>query len=103
MIDPLSIVVFGSAGVVLGAAFYGGLWTTVKRLHQARRAAIWVLGSLTLRFGVVLVGFYLIARYRGWEALVSATVGFTLSRIVVVHRLRPNPVAPTLPEKESES
>ncbi len=92
MTTLLLLVASCTAGVLLGAIFFWGLWTTLKRLGRARSTAVLLLGSLVLRFGLVLGGFYLLARYAGWEHVLAAALGFTLSRILVVYRLQAHAV-----------
>jgi F1F0 ATPase subunit 2 len=89
MINLWSLVASCFAGALLGLIFFWGLWTTVKQLERGRYTAVWMLGSFVLRFSLLLTGFYFLARYAGWEHVLSAAVGFTLSRVLVVHRLRP--------------
>ena len=45
-------------------------------------------GSLTTT--LVLAASFLVARYAGWEHLLSAAFGFTLTRVFAVSRLRPD-------------
>ena len=78
-----------AAGALAGALFFWGLWATVNRLGAGSRGGAWMLASFGLRFGFLLAGFFLLARYAGWEHVLSAVVGFTLSRILFVRRLRP--------------
>jgi F1F0 ATPase subunit 2 len=83
-----------ASGALLGLAFFWGLWATVKQLGQKRHPVLMILGSLVLRFGLVLIGFYLLTQHGGWQPVLSAAVGFTLIRVIMVHRLRPaTPVA----------
>lgn len=88
MTAALQLLASTAAGALLGAVFFWGLWLTVRRLRQARHPVLWMLLSLALRFGLVIVGFYLLARYGGWEALIAAAIGFTLARLIVVRRAR---------------
>ena len=78
-----------AAGALLGLAFFWGLWATVKQLGQKRHPVLIMLGSLALRFGLVLFGFYLLTQHGGWQQALSAAIGFTLIRVLIVHRLRP--------------
>lgn len=82
----------GVAGALMGLAFFVGLWTTVNRLKETRRPAIWMFASLILRLVLILAGFFFLARFGGWEHLLAAVAGFTLSRLFVVHRLRPGQI-----------
>lgn len=87
MNEATGLIAAFAAGAVLGLMFFWGLWLTVDGLGQTRRPALWTLGSLLLRFTLALAGFYLLARYAGWQHLVAAAAGFTLTRILLVHRL----------------
>ncbi|HSQ40036.1 MAG TPA: ATP synthase subunit I [Anaerolineales bacterium] len=75
------------AGVLLGAMFFGGLWWTVRKGISSKRPALWVLGSLLLRTGIVLAGFYLIAGGQ-WERLLACLLGFVIARFIVTLRVR---------------
>lgn len=90
-----------AAGTLLGLAFFWGLWATVKQLAQKQHPVLMILGSLTLRFGLVLFGFYLLAQHGGWQQVLSAAIGFTLIRVLIIHRLRP--VTPATKKNKKES
>ena len=75
-------------GVLLGAIFYGGLWWTVRRGVSSKRVALWFFGSLLLRMGVALAGFYFVAGGH-WERLLLCLLGFVIARIVVTRLTRP--------------
>ena len=76
----------GLAGVALAALFFGGLWWTVRLGTSARNPAVWFLGSLLLRMGVVLAGFYLVGG-RHWDRLAACLVGFVMARLIVTSRI----------------
>jgi len=88
MNEPLSLAFAFAAGAVLGAMFYGGLWWTVHRGVSSKRAALWFLGSLALRMGVALAGFYLVSGGH-WQRLLPCLVGFVLARLAVIWLTRP--------------
>jgi F1F0 ATPase subunit 2 len=67
------------AGTALGGVFFGGLWLTVHRLLRTAHPARWVFGSLLLRSGIALVGFYVIAG-GGWQCVLLSMVGFVMAR-----------------------
>ena len=90
-----------ASGALLGLAFFWGLWATVKQLGQKRHPVLMILGSLVLRFGLVLFGFYLLAQHGGWQQVFSAAIGFTLIRVFIVHRLRPATPVTKKSKKES--
>jgi F1F0 ATPase subunit 2 len=75
------------AGLVLGAIFFGGLWWTVRRGLSAKSPAFWFLGSMLLRMGIVLAGFYLVGR-GDWQRLLTCLVGFIISRFIVMRLTR---------------
>ena len=86
-----------AGGVVLGLFFFGGLWWTVRQGASARRPALWFLGSLVLRMGVALLGFYLVAGGQ-LARLGFCLLGFLVARALVlwVTRRVPSDVAASL-------
>ena len=48
------------AGVLLGAIFFGGLWWTIRKGMASQIPALWFSGSLLLRTGIALAGFYFV-------------------------------------------
>ena len=87
MNEPLSLAFALAAGVLLGAMFYGGLWWTVRRGVSSKRVALWFLGSLLLRMGVALAGFYFVAGGH-WERLLLCLLGFVMARVAVTRLTR---------------
>ncbi len=69
-------------GALLGVIFFGGLWWTVQKGFASKQPALWFFGSLLLRTGIVLAGFYVVGRDQ-WTRLVVCLVGFLLARLVV--------------------
>lgn len=69
-------------GLLLGGIFFGGLWWTVRVIMVGKRAAAWLIGSLLLRMGIALTGFYLVAREH-WQYLLLCVVGFMMARAIV--------------------
>lgn len=76
------------AGLLLGAVFFYGLWWTVRRALASKKPALWFLGSLLVRMGVALTGFYFVGR-GDWKKLVVCLLGFFLARVIVL-RLTPS-------------
>jgi F1F0 ATPase subunit 2 len=74
------------AGAALGTFFFGGLWWTVQKAVTSEQPAIWFLGSLLLRTGLILTGFYLVAQGH-WSRIVACFLGFLIARFLVVKRL----------------
>jgi F1F0 ATPase subunit 2 len=75
-------------GCLLGTAFYGSLWWTVRRGLPSPRPALWFIGSMALRIGCALGGIYLIGDGH-WERLASCLVGFVIARPFVARLTRP--------------
>lgn len=76
------------SGIVLGGLFFGGLWWTVGKGTSSERPALWFLGSLVLRTGVLLTGFYFVA-HAHWERLVISVLGFIIARVIVTRFTKP--------------
>jgi len=75
------------AGLVLGAIFFGGLWWTVRKGVFSKSPALWFLGSMLLRMGIVLAGFYFVGR-GDWPRLVTCLLGFIIARFIVMRLTR---------------
>jgi F1F0 ATPase subunit 2 len=91
ILSPLLALALG-AGVLLGAVFFGGLWLTVRRGLASSRPGIWFMGSMLLRTGIVVTGFYFLLRLPadGWKILLAGLLGFLLARLAAT-RLLPAP------------
>ena len=87
MYEALVLVLALVAGVLLGAIFFGGLWWTVRRGMSSKQPAVLFFGSLLLRTGIALAGFYFMARIR-WESLLVCLVGFIMARLIVTRLTR---------------
>ncbi len=70
-------------GLLLGGIFFGGLWWTVQKGLSSQWSAFWFLGSLLLRTGITLTGFYLVANGH-WERLLMCLPGFIIARLIVM-------------------
>ncbi len=96
MSEMLSLAAAVIAGLMLGALFFGGLWWTVRKGVASERTALWFTGSMLLRTGVVLVGFYFVLG-DDWRRLVAGLLGFVVARLTVIRLTRsaanPNPLA----------
>lgn len=82
MNESTGLVTALAAGVLLGAFFFGGLMWTVCKCLSSRQPALWVLGSLLLRTGVVLAGFYYVSAGH-WERMLLCLAGFFITRLLV--------------------
>ena len=74
-------------GVLLGFFFFGGLWWTVSKGMTSPRPELWFLGSLLVRTGVTLAGFYW-AAHGDWKRVLACLVGFVIARVVVARSAR---------------
>jgi F1F0 ATPase subunit 2 len=103
MSDILAVALALSAGAMLGAFFFGGLWWTVQKGVTSERPALWFFGSLALRTGVTLAGFYFVSQGH-WSRLVACLLGFLIARVLVVRWLTPAPAKEqTQLEKETSN
>ena len=103
MSDTLALALALLAGFLLGAFFFGGLWWTVQRGIGSDMPALWFLGSLLLRTGVIMAGFYFVAQNH-WSRLVMCLLGFLIARVIVMKRLsRPPAEQPDPLEVETSS
>ena len=91
MHDILTLIFTLAAGVALGAVFFGGLWWTIRKGLGSKRPALWFFGSLLLRTGIVLIGFYVVIAGGHWERLLACLLGFVIARLIVT-RLAGSPV-----------
>ncbi len=82
MPDSVALALAWLAGVLLGAAFFGGLWWTVTRGLRSPRPALWFGASLLLRVALVLAGFAWLAA-GDWRRLLLGLLGFMMARVAV--------------------
>jgi F1F0 ATPase subunit 2 len=88
MPNTIGIVLALVTGVLLGLAYFGGLWWTVRKGISSPRPALLFLGSLMLRMAVALTGFYLISR-GDWRRFAACLVGFILARTLTLRLAGP--------------
>lgn len=74
-------------GALLGVFFFAGLWWTVRKLDSAKHVALLFLGSMLLRTGIVVLGFYFILG-DNWQRLLVGLLGFVMVRIIVTRLTR---------------
>lgn len=85
--DVLGWVVPLAGGAAIGLVYFGGLWTTVRRLPTARRPGLLVFASFVARIAVAVTGFVLLLGGDTRRAVV-ALIGFLAVRTVAVRRGR---------------
>lgn len=88
MNEAIVFIISFISGLLLGWVFFAGLWITLKDIGHARHPVLRIFGSLLLRMGLVLAGFYALIQWAGWPHLLVATLGFTLLRLALAQRLR---------------
>ncbi|MDD5272870.1 MAG: ATP synthase subunit I [Methylovulum sp.] len=82
-------------GGLLGMVFFGGLWWTVQKSLSSPHPALWLLGSLLIRTGITLAGFYAVSA-GAWQRLLLCLLGFVLARQMVI---RLSPALPSILER----
>ena len=87
MNETLSLASALVAGVLLGAFFFGALWWTVRKAVSSKQPALWFLGSMLLRTGIVLSGFYFVSG-GDWKRLLASLLGFVIARLIVTRLIR---------------
>jgi len=87
MNEPLELLLAATLGLMLGVLFFGGLWWTIRKALSSRQPALWFLGSLLLRLGTVLVGFYVVSGSH-WERLLACLLGFIVARAAVTRLMK---------------
>lgn len=75
-------------GGILGAVFVWSLWFTVRRIGRWRRPGVMMAGAYVIRAAASAAVFLPIARGWGWQAVVSALLGFILVRTLLVSLLK---------------
>lgn len=77
------------AGSALGALFLFLLWMQVRQLGARPKPGLSLLCGIMFRLALVTAVFFLILWFMGLYALLFAVLGFTLTRIVLVHYVLP--------------
>ena len=83
MNEVLMLTLALAAGMLLGTIFFGGLWWTVRKGVSSEQPAFWFFGSLVLRMGIALAGFYFVSGGE-WKRLVLCLLGFIVARLAVI-------------------
>ena len=90
MNELLALILALVAGILLGTFFFGGLWYTIKKGVVSQQPVFWFFGSLIIRMGVTMTGFYVIARDH-WERAVVCLAGFLIARAIITRFTRISP------------
>ena len=71
------------AGILAGVVFFGGLWWTVGRVAQVRRAGLFLLASFLVRAAVMLLALYFSCD-NDIIRMLCFLIGFTGIRLIAV-------------------
>jgi len=85
----LTLAAAATAGALLGACYFGGLWWTVQRMPQTEHPLKWYFSSLAVRLSVVLLGLWGLLVACPWPALPASLVGFLGMRVLLTRWLGP--------------
>lgn len=99
MNDVLPVAGAFAVGMLLGLFFFAGLLWTVRKGVVSAHPVLWFAGSLLLRTGVVLLGFFFVGRGH-WQRLLICLAGFILSRMLVMRLSRLTETSSTLSKQE---
>ena len=89
MNDALALTIAASAGALLGAFFFGGLWWTVKKGVSSDKPMLLFFASLVIRTAVVLGGFYLALQW-GAHRFIACVAGFIAAHMAANIMLFPS-------------
>lgn len=74
-------------GLLLGAAYFGGLWWTLTRLARWRCPG-WALAASFVVRGALLLGVLALVARQGVAPLLLVLAGFLAARVALAARLR---------------
>ena len=92
MTQGQSLFIAFAAGAAIGAFFSLNLWSSVQKMTQQNTPWYVLYGNFILRISVVLLGFYMVMD-GSWERMVSALLGFVLTRELLVRIIGSKPRA----------
>jgi len=70
-------------GIILGLIFFGGLYYTTQKLPKAKKPALLMFSSITIRMIILVGGLYLIFSNE-ISRLLIAILGVFISKYIVV-------------------
>lgn len=83
MNDLLMTLLVLLGGSCLGLMFFGGLWFTSKKMLDSKNLALWYIGSLFIRVGTTLLGFYYMGQHN-LKYMLICLLGFIIARFIVI-------------------
>jgi len=86
--DIAILIMMFVLGSFIAALYLSSLWLTVWRIHRGRHPALWLISSLIVRMGLLLIAFYFIVGDGHWERLLAALAGFVVLRTIAIRRVR---------------
>ncbi len=98
----VDLVLAGFAGLVMGLAYFGSLWLTVRGVPTAERPLRRLLFGSLVRLAILLPALYLVMDGR-WERLLACLAGFLIARFVLLRRFRPASRGPGLGPAKRET
>ena len=75
------------AGLIIGAAYFAGLWFTVRRLTDTGLAPLWLFVSAVVRLAFLICALFWIMDGRG-DKLLAALAGVIVARLVATWSMR---------------
>lgn len=80
---------YALAGLALGAAYFAGLWYTVRQVARRRWSGLALAASLSVRLGLLCAALVLLAGGR-WERMAAMLAGLLAARLWWVRRIERN-------------
>ncbi len=74
-----------AAGALFGIFYFHGLWLTLRKLPNTCQPVLLTMGSFLGRTALCFLGFYLVVTMVNLEGLLISIIGFTASKITIVH------------------
>lgn len=87
MNSALSLLAPFAVGLVVGLAFFGGLWLTVRRLDRMKNPGPVIFLSSILRIALAMAAILWVSR-DGLPAIGSCLAGFLLARFFLIKKVR---------------
>ena len=81
----MSLVMFLAIGMMLGVAYFGGLWWTVNHGIRSENPGTWFVTSFLLRMALLLGCFNIVMHY-GWQSAAACALGVVAGRVVLTAR-----------------